>query len=78
MPQREPDRDEPLLGTVVQVPLEPSPLLVARRDDPRPRGLDLVELAPQRDAQARDLDRQPGDLEDLVQQTSRSSSSKAL
>ncbi len=48
--QRQPDRDEPLLGSVVEVALEPPALLVAGRDDSGPRGLDLGELATQSDA----------------------------
>ena len=38
------ERDEPLLRAVVEVPLDPAPLGVAGRDDPRPRPLDPVEL----------------------------------
>ena len=30
--------EQPLLGAVVEIALEPAPLLVARRDDPRARG----------------------------------------
>ena len=62
--QRQPDRDQPLLRAVVQVALDPAALLVAGGDDPRPRGLDLGELAAQLDAQPRDLDRQPAGLDD--------------
>ena len=39
--QRERDRDEPLLGAVVEVALQPAALLVGRLDDPRPRAADL-------------------------------------
>ena len=39
--QRERDRDEPLLGAIVEVALEPTALLVGRLDDPRPRAADL-------------------------------------
>ena len=46
----------------------PPALLVAGGDDPRAGGLDLVELAAQFDAQARDLDRQPRRLHDARQQ----------
>ena len=35
-PERERQRDEPLLGAVVEVALEPAPFLVGRLDDPRP------------------------------------------
>ena len=46
-PQRERERDEPLLRAVVQVPLEPAALVVAGLDDPRARGaqLRLLRLA---------------------------------
>ena len=63
MAQGEPDRDEPLLGAVVEVALDPPSLLVRGRDDPRPRGLHLRELAAQLDAQARDLDCEPPGLD---------------
>ena len=35
--ERHRERDQPLLRAVVQVALEPSPLLVRRPDEPRPR-----------------------------------------
>src|SRR5436189_3369138 len=41
-PQRERERDEPLLGTVVQVPLESTALGVLRLDEPVPGGAELV------------------------------------
>ena len=66
--QRQSDRDEPLLGAVVEVALDPAALLVAGRDDPRARGLDLLELAAQLDVQAGDLDREPGGLHHLLEQ----------
>ena len=34
--EREPDRDEPLLGSVVKVSLEPAPCVVLRRTEDRP------------------------------------------
>ena len=37
---------EPLLGSVVEVPLDPAALGVPGLDDPRPRGLHLCELGP--------------------------------
>ena len=67
--QREADRDQPLLGPVVQVALEPPPLLIAGGHDPRARGLDLVELAAQLDAEPCDLDREAGRLDDLLEQS---------
>ena len=44
----EPERDEPLLGPVMQIPLDPSPGLVSRGDYPRPRGLHLAQPQPVR------------------------------
>ena len=41
-PQRERGRDEPLLRAVVEVALQPAALGVARLDDPRARGGELV------------------------------------
>jgi hypothetical protein len=34
-PQREPERDEPLLGPVMQIALDPAPRLVGGGDDAR-------------------------------------------
>ena len=42
--QLEAERDEPLLGAVMEVSLDPPSLAVAGLDDPRPRGADLLEL----------------------------------
>ena len=36
--QREPEREQPLLGAVMQIALEPAALLVSGGDDPRARG----------------------------------------
>src|SRR5207244_6381056 len=47
-----PERDEPLLSAVVQVSLEPTALLIAGADDPRPRSAQLVHAGSQ-------LSRQP-------------------
>jgi hypothetical protein len=66
--QRQPDRDQPLLRAVVDVPLEPTPLLVAGGDDPRPRLLDLGQPAPHLHPQAADLDRKAGGLDHAVEQ----------
>ena len=41
--QRHAERDEPLLGAVVQVALEPAALLVAGMDEPGAAGLDLAQ-----------------------------------
>ena len=46
-PEREGERDEPLLRAVVQVPLEAPPLGVARLDEPHARAAELG-LVPQR------------------------------
>ena len=43
-PELERERDQPLLRAVVQVALDPTPLLVGRGDDPRARLLHLLEL----------------------------------
>ena len=64
MAEGEPDRDEPLLGAVVEIALDPAALVVAGGDYPRTRGLDLGQLASQLDAQSRDLDRKPTSLDD--------------
>ena len=66
--QGQADRHEPLLGAVVDVALEPAPLLVAGGDDAGARRLDLRELAADLDAQARDLDRQPRRADRAVEQ----------
>ncbi len=54
-PHRHSQRDEPLLGAVVQVALEPQPFSVAHLDEPGPAGLDLSKGLGQ-------LGSQPGDL----------------
>ena len=55
----------------MQVALEPPPLLVAGLGDPRPRRLDLGQLQPQLDAQARELDRHRRGVEHAAQQVGR-------
>src|SRR5213078_2248298 len=69
-PQRERERDEPLLRAVVEVALEPAPLGVLRLDEPVPGGAELVLGAlaigdvaekPGEDRQARQPN--PGDRE---------------
>ena len=42
-PQAEGERDEPLLGAVVEVPLQPPPLVIAGLHHPGPRRLELFE-----------------------------------
>ena len=68
VPQVEADRDQLLLGAVVEVALEPAPLVERRADDPGPRALDLRELPEH-------LDPQPGDLDGQPARTSRCASS---
>ena len=72
-PQHDAERDEPLLRAVVQVALDPPPLLIAGLGDPRARGLDLGQLQPQLDAQAGELDRHRGGVEHAAQQVRRAS-----
>ena len=57
--QREAEAEQPLLGAVVQIALEPAPLLVAGRDDPRARGTQLHQLRAQLRLQPLVLERQP-------------------
>jgi hypothetical protein len=64
----QPDRDKALLDAVVQVALEPAPLLVPSGHDPGARLLDLGQPAADLDAQAGDLDREPGGLDDALEQ----------
>ena len=66
--QREPDRDEALLGAVVQVALQATALLVGDRHDPGTRAPHLVELAAELDPQPGDLDGQGGDLHHVGRQ----------
>ena len=67
-PQPERQRDEPLLGAVVQVALEPAALGVAGLDDPRARALQLVQAGAQLGLQARVLERDRGRGGDRVEQ----------
>ena len=62
------ERHEALLRAVVEISLETASLLVARFDDPDARRLDLGELEPHLDAEARHLDRERGGREDAVQE----------
>ena len=70
VPQGEPDRDEALLGAVVQVAFDPPALRVCSSDYSRPRGLDLGQATAQLDAQLGDLDCQPAGLDELPEQRS--------
>ena len=58
--QREPEREQPLLRAVVEVALEPPPLLVAGADDAGSRGAQLGELRAQLRLQPLVLEREPG------------------
>ena len=51
----QPDRHQPLLGTVVEVAGQSAAFLVGDRDDPRPGGVELLQPPPQLDLQGRDL-----------------------
>ena len=65
------ERDQPLLRAVVEVALEPPPLVVAGRDDPRARGAQLLLLLlAQRDVEAAGDD--PHDPARVVEQRARS------
>ena len=66
-PQHDAERHEPLLRAVVQVALEPPPLLVTGLRDPRARGLDLGELQAQLDPQAAELHRHRRGVEHRAQ-----------
>ena len=57
-PDREPQAEQRLLGTVVEVALDPSPLGVGRVDQPHARLADLVQARAQLGLQARVLQRQ--------------------
>ena len=46
-PERERERDEPLLRAVVEVALQPAALLVRGLDDPRARGAQLLDAGAQ-------------------------------
>ena len=66
--EREPDRDEPLLRSVVEVSLEPAAFLVADRDDTSARLLHLGQPPAHLHAQPGDLDRQPRRLDHVLEQ----------
>ena len=58
--EREPEREQALLGAVVEVAFEPAPLLVAGADDPLAGGAQLGELGAQLGLEAFVLEREPG------------------
>ena len=66
--QRERERDEPLLGAVVQVPLEPAALGVGGLDEARARALQLGELHLQLPLQPVSLQRQTRSRECCLEQ----------
>ena len=63
-----PEGDQPLLGAVVEVALEPAAFLVAGMQQPGPAGLDLAERLPQLDPQPDDLDEQRARVGQLREQ----------
>ena len=67
-PQLHAQRDQPLLGAVVQVPLEPPAFLVADLDEPGPARLGVAEREGHLRAQPDDLDQGAAPVGDLAQQ----------
>ena len=65
MAQVEPDRDQLLLGAVVEVALEPAPFVEGGAHDPGPRPFHLRELPADLDAQSGDLDGKTGSDEQV-------------
>ncbi len=61
-------RDQPLLCAVVQIALQPLPLLLARFDHPRARALQLLQMRLLLGLQARVLERDPGRRADRGEQ----------
>ena len=58
--ERQPEREQPLLGAVVEVALEPPSLLVAGADDPFAGGAQLGQLCAQLGLQPFVFEREPG------------------
>ena len=67
-PELERERDQPLLGAVVEVALEPLALLLAGLDHARARALELLQLRLELDLQAPVLERDPRRRADRLQQ----------
>ena len=61
-------RDQVLLCAVVQVALQPSPCLVLRRNQPLPRGAQLVEALQQLGGEADVLEHQPSLVGEVLDQ----------
>ena len=57
--ERQSKAEQPLLGAIVKVTLEPTSLVVPRPDDPRSRGAKLLELGAQLGVQPFVLEREP-------------------
>ena len=76
-PQVQRERDEPLLGAVVEVALEPAPLVVAGLDDARARGAQLLEPGAQLGLQPLVLERERGRRADRARPARGSSASAA-
>ena len=68
MPEVQPDRDQPLLGAVVEVAGQAAALLVGDGDDPGPGGVQLLQPAAQLDLERRDLQCQPPGVDDVGDQ----------
>ena len=62
------ERDQPLLGAVVEVALQPLPLLLSRLDHPPARAAQLLEAGLQLDVQPAVLERDGGRRADRVEQ----------
>ena len=67
-PELERERDQPLLGAVVEVALEPLALLLAGLDHALARALELLQLRLELDLQAPVLERDPRRRADRLQQ----------
>jgi hypothetical protein len=65
--ERKPDRDQALLGPVVEISLEAPPFLIPGGDDALPRLLDLCQPARDFRTQSSDLDRKPGRVDHALQ-----------
>ena len=70
-PQLHAERDQPLLGAVVEVALQPAALVVADLDQPRPAGLGLAQGAGHLRAEPDHLDQGAAAAGDLAEQLGR-------
>ncbi|HEY7926837.1 MAG TPA: hypothetical protein VIG86_05370 [Candidatus Dormibacteraeota bacterium] len=67
-PKLDLERDEVLLGTIVQVALDPAPFTILRRDQPLPRRTEVLEPRRQVRAEPHVLEHQPGLVGKVVEQ----------